>query len=313
MKHFIMILIISLSILFTSCNSSLDKKKEKSEKYSAYLMAYFYNSQEKLCYAYSYDALNWESLNDSKPVFDAKVRLRDPFIKRVKDKFHMVHTMGWDNPVIFHWESSDLIHWQGGPITVVDSSRKRAWAPEFFYSVPDGIFYVFWASIYNGHNTIHYVTTKDWQDITPDKSAVYFDIGIHDIDLTIVEYKGDYYGFHKPGDVDDLMGIRLTVSQSLSPNKEGFGFGKEGAGNEVMPNQSKPIEGPEVVKLIDQNKWYIYADPFHHPMEAWETVDFVKFNKIPVKTPKGAKHCSIIQITQKELDQLLSEYPNLHK
>ena len=33
---------------------------------------------------------------------------------------------------------------------------------------------------------MHYVTTKDWTDITPARSAVYFDLGIHDIDMTVV-------------------------------------------------------------------------------------------------------------------------------
>jgi len=150
-------------------------------------MAYFYNTQEKLCYAYSYDALNWTALNNGKPVFDAHVHLRDPFISRVKGIFDMVHTMGFDHPMIFHWESKDLIHWQGGPITLVDSSRKRAWAPEFYYYEPEHIFYVFWSSILNGHNVIYYVTTKNWQDITPEKSALFYDLGIHNIYLTIVE------------------------------------------------------------------------------------------------------------------------------
>lgn len=36
----------------------------------------------------------------------------------------------WD---IFHWQSNDLIHWEGGPIQVVGDDKKRAWAPEFVY------------------------------------------------------------------------------------------------------------------------------------------------------------------------------------
>ena len=276
-------------------------------EYIGYLMAYF-GPAEKLFYAVSDDARTWKALNDGRPVFDAKVRLRDPFVQRVKDKFHLVHTKGWDHPVIFHWESTDLIHWTGGPITVVEASGKRAWAPEFFYCASKDLFYVFWASIYDGHNAIHYVTTNDWTDITPARSALYYDIGIHDIDLTIVEHEGTYYGFHKPGDVDDRMGNRLSTVTSLDPKKDSFA--DDGHGEEVLPGQIRPTEGPEVIRLIGRDKWLIYGDPFRSPMQAWETTDLAHYTKIAVSTPAGAKHCSMIAITQKELDALRKQYPS---
>lgn len=138
-------------------------------------------------------------------------------------------------------------------------------------------------------------------------------MGIHNIDLTLVEHNGVYYGFHKPGGVEDLMGIRLSVSRSLSPHDEGFSFGKAGPGREFLPDQSKPIEGPEVIKLIGQKKWLVYADPFHHPMEAWETTDLVNFSKVAVSVSEGAKHCSMLPITKAELQKLFAEYPNGQK
>lgn len=280
--------------------------RAEATKYSAYLMAYF-GPEEKLFYAVSDDARHWQALNAGKPVFDAKARLRDPFVNRVKGKFHMVHTKGWDHPMIFHWESTDLIHWTGGPIDVVEPAKVRAWAPEFFYSQSEDLFYVHWASIHEGHNTIHYVTTKDWTDITPARSAVWFNIGIHNIDLTLVEYQGTYYGFHKPGDVDDRMGNRLSTVTSLDPKKDSFA--KAGHGKEVFEGQRRPTEGPEVIRLIGQEKWYVYGDPFMSPLQAWETTNFVDFTKIEVTTPDGAKHCSMIPITQAELSALRDQYP----
>ncbi len=278
-----------------------------NEKCEAYLMAYF-GPAEKLFYAVSDDARNWRALNDGQPVFDAGVRLRDPFVNRVKGTFHLVHTKGWDHPTIFHWESIDLIHWKGGAIDVVEPSKQRAWAPEFFYVPAEDLFYVHWASIHNGHNTIHFVTTKDWTDITPARSAVWYDIGIHDIDLTIVEHKGTYYGFHKPGDVDDRMGNRLSTVTSLDPAKDSFA--RDGHGKVVFEGQTKPTEGPEVIRLIGQDKWYIYGDPFYAPLQAWETTDFVTFARIDVTTPDGAKHCSMIPITRAELTALQTRYPS---
>jgi hypothetical protein len=285
---------------------AVEQRDKDMVDFSAYLMAYF-GPEEKLFYSYSYDARNWNTLNQGKPVFDAKVRLRDPFINRVKGKFHLVHTKGWDHPTIFHWESDDLINWQGGAIEVVDSTKKRAWAPEFFFCPKENLFYVFWASIHDDHNAIHYLKTKSWKNIKPGDSAVYYDIGIHNIDLTIIEHDGTYYGFHKPGDVEDRMGNRLSTVKNLDPFIDSFD--RDGHGKIVLNEEIKPTEGPEVIKLIDQQKWYIYGDPFHSPMQAWETTDFVTFNQIPVNTPEGSKHCSMIPISQKELNLLLAKYP----
>jgi len=277
------------------------------EDYVGYLMAYF-GPEEKLFYGYSQDARHWKALNAGKPVFDAGCRLRDPYIQRARGAFHMVHTKAWDHPEIFHWQSPDLIHWTGGSVQVVDPERKRAWAPEFVYCEEKDLFTVFWASIYEGHNTIHYTTTRDWTDMEPSRSQVYFNIGIHDIDLSIVEHHGIYYGFHKPGDVDDLMGNRFLTSTSLDPAVDRFSDGE--IGDDVLPSQKKPTEGPEIVKRIGEDRWLIYGDPFHAEMEAWETTDFCSFKKIDVSPPPGAKHCSMFPITKKELDRLVQAYPS---
>jgi hypothetical protein len=273
---------------------------------TAYLMAYF-GPEQKLFYAYSRDARHWTALNGGRPVLDAGVDLRDPFLSRVGDTFHLVHTKGWDHPEIFHWESNDLVHWKGGPIHVVPPERKRAWAPEFLYVPAEQVFYVFWASEHNGHNAIFSVTTKDWSDITPDRAALYYDLGIDDIDFSVVEHSGTYYAFHKPGTVEDRMGNRLTTSRSLDPKIDHFG--KEGIGQDILPDETKPIEGPELLKLTGQDRWYIYGDPFDAPLEAWETMDFVTFTKIAVTTPPGAKHCSLLPITEAELSDLRTAYP----
>jgi len=284
---------------------SREPKPPEQPIFAAYLMAHF-THEEKLFYAYSRDARNWTVLNGGKPVFDPGVRLRDPFLNRVNGVFHLVHTMAWDNPVIYHWESTDLLHWTGGPITVVYPEQKRAWAPEFFDVAAEEMFYVFWASEYEGHNAIWYTRTKDWTDITPDRSALYYDIGIHDIDIDIVEHNGIYYNFHKPGDVDDKLGNRLSTARSLDPGVDSFA--RDGIGRDIFPDSEQPTEGPEVVKLIGEDRWYIYTGPFHAEMEAWETTDFETFTKIDVSTPPGSKHCGLVTITDAELEILLAAY-----
>lgn len=281
---------------------------------SAYLMAYF-GPQEKLFYAYSRDARHWTALNDGQPVFDPgpDIRLRDPFLNRVDRTFHLVHTKAWDTPIIYHWRSTDLLHWEGGPITVVRPEQKRAWAPEFFFSKPEGIFHVFWASEINGHNAIFHTSTHDWTDLSPERSAVYYDLGRDDIDFTVTEHGGTFYAFHKPGTVEDMLGNALSTSPTLDPTARDFGFGRDGIGREVLPDATKPIEGPEIVQVIGQDRWYVYGDPFHAPMEAWETTDFATFHKVEVSTPPGAKHCGMIPITESELNRLLTAYPTVNE
>ncbi len=281
-------------------------KKVDEGHYTAYLMAYF-GPEQKLFYAYSRDARHWTALNAGRPVLDTGGDLRDPFLNRVKGVFHLVHTKAWDNPEIYHWQSPDLIHWRGGPIRVVPPERKRAWAPEFFYVPSEDLFYVFWASEHQGHNAIFYVTTKDWSDITPERSAVLYDIGRDDIDFDVVEHDGTYYAFHKPGSVADMLGNRLSTSRSLNLRMDSFA--KDGLGKDVLPDATQPIEGPEILKLIGQNRWYVYGDPFHAPMEAWETTDFLTFTKVAVTTPEGSKHCGLMPITETELKKLLAAYP----
>ena len=86
-------------------------------------------------------------------------------------------------------------------------------------------------------------------------------------------------------------------------------FGDDGHGKIIFSDETQPTEGPEVVRLIGEKHWYIYGDPFHAPMEVWETTDFINYQKIAVTTPEGAKHCSMLPITRSELDALLAHYP----
>jgi len=305
-----LVLSAAASTLFFNKNAfgnQLPFSKKTTLNNDAYLMAHFKENDQKLYYAYSIDARNWIALNGRKPVFDPGVNLRDPFIGRANGAFHLVHTKGWDYPVIHHYQSADLVNWEGGEIKVVNDSQKRAWAPEWIYDEAEGLFYVFWASDNNGHNSIYYTTTKNWKDITPERSAIFYDLGIDDIDLTIIKAGNKFHAFHKVGKVSD--DIWHMVSPTLNPNHPDFGLGKAARSSKIITDVVKPIEGPEIIKLSNQQKWYLYADPFYNDFIAWETVDFVNYKRISVSVPRGAKHCSLLTISNNELDVLLNKYP----
>ena len=187
---------------------------------------------------------------------------------------------------------------------MVPPEAKCAWAPEFSYLAAEKKFYVYWSSIWHGHRVIFYTTTRDWSDLAPARSAVYYyDLGVNDIDLTIREHAGTYYAFHKPGSVADMLGNRLLTSHSLDPQVESFAKG-DGPGKDVLPDQSQPTEAPETIQVIGEDRWYVYGDPFYHPMEAWETTDLVTFKKLVVHPPPRSKHCGMIPITEEELVRL---------
>jgi len=100
--RYVLVILFVIGII-SRAGETEEIQKPNAEIYTAYLMAYF-GPEEKLFYACSRNARNWTALNGGKAVFDAKVRLRDPFLNRVNGRFHLVHTKGWDHPEIFHWE-----------------------------------------------------------------------------------------------------------------------------------------------------------------------------------------------------------------
>lgn len=300
-----------------------------SEEDSVYLMSYFKGNPQHLFYAYSENGLDWKDINYGEPVFDAfdkNIWLRDPYMKRVVKNgistFHLVHTWGWDNPAIFHWESTDLIHWKAanggvtnddGKIFVMDGKNgnslgPNAWAPEFIYDSSTELFYIFWSSNTGGYQKHHYCTTKDWLSFSP--SAVLFDPGFTAIDLTILPYEGTYYGFYK----DERGGqkrIRLATTKSLDPTIQAF----EGSKDVLTGGYSVEVEGPEVFKAIGQNKWFLYWDKFINDQGvsyAFSSNPVTeKWYMIPdslVTNPSQVKHGSVEIISKKELEVLFGEY-----
>lgn len=282
---------------------------DKAAPKTAYLMAYFVNKGQRLLWATSRDAKNWTSLDADMPHWKHQF-VRDPYIRKVKGLYHMVHTTGMSGVTLAHWTSSDLINWTGGVIQVMPKKRgQKCWAPEFVWCEEEQLFYVHWSS---NHPTekrmvMYYTKTKDFKSINPEESQIYYDHGKHCIDLTIEKYKGLYYGFHQVGQwrIPNPQGNLMVTSKSLNPAVERFDHA--GEGKDVFPNQQHPTEAVAGIKLIEGDKWYFYADPNKHKtldLQAWETSDFKTFKEIKIEVPIGAKHCSMIQITEKELKRL---------
>ncbi|MBR5843297.1 MAG: glycoside hydrolase family 43 protein [Bacteroidaceae bacterium] len=244
---------------------------------SVYLMAYFTSPAQHLFYAWSTDGLHWQEANGGNAVFvayDDAIWMRDPYINKVtrngSTTYHLVHTWGWDNPAIFHWQSHDLIHWtaadggtttDSGKIYVMDGKEGRphapnAWAPEFTYVPEEDMFYIYWSSRVDDRQ-LHYVTsTRDW--VTFSTPRPLFDPGFTAIDLTVVREDGLFYGYYK----DERNGkktILLATTTSLDPAVDVF----VGAHRVLPDDYNIEVEGPTVFRRIGGDGYIGYFDKFN--------------------------------------------------
>lgn len=293
---------------------------------SLYLMAYFTSPAQHLFYAWSADGLHWNEANGGKPVFQAyddRVWMRDPFLNRVerdgKVTYHVVHTWGWDNPAIFHWQSDDLVNWvaadggtttDSGKIYVMDGkdgrpSSPNAWAPEFTYVPEEDTFYIYWSSRVDDRQ-LHYVTTtRDWKSFTVARPL--FDPGFTAIDLTVVRKGDTFYGYYK----DERNGektILCATTRSLDPAVEQFS-----GTTRLLPDDYRvEVEGPSVFRKIGGNGWIGYFDKFNGDagLSYTECSDIEKadWKLIPdteVSNVPEVKHGSVIIVSREELLPLL--------
>ena len=296
-----------------------------SEPDSLYLMAYFKSPAQHLFYAVSEDGLNWREANGGNPVFcafDESVWMRDPFLQKVerggKTTYHLVHTWGWDNPAIFHWESDDLVNWhatgggrdtESGKVYVMDGRDGRpeapnAWAPEFTYVPEEDMFYVYWSSRVNDRQ-VHYVSrTRDWKEFTV--AQVMFDPGMTAIDLTVVPCGGRFYGFYK----DERNGRKTILraeASSLDPAVDGL----KGVEFVLPEDYPEEVEGPSVFPRIGGKGWIGYFDEFNGDKglgfayiddltKPWEIIPKTRVTNVP-----DVKHGSVIIVSRSEAQGVL--------
>lgn len=293
---------------------------------SLYLMAYFTSPAQHLFYAWSADGLHWQQLNSGKPIFtayDDAVWMRDPYLSRVTRNgvttYHLVHTWGWDNPAIFHWQSNDLIHWSAADGGVTTDSGKiyvmdgvggnplapNAWAPEFTYVPEEDLFYVYWSSRVDDRQ-LHYVTsTRDWLSFTTPQP--FFDPAFTAIDLTVVREDGVFHGYYK----DERIGkktILHATTRSLDPAVDTF----NGTARVLPDDYLIEVEGPTVFPIIGGGGYIGYFDKFNGDAGLsymrctslaegdWQLIPDAHTANVP-----DVKHGSVVIISRDELLRLL--------
>ncbi len=278
----------------------------------AYLFTSFRgNGEDGLKFAYSLDGYKWTDIPGHflRPRVGYRQLMRDPCIVRGESgPYHLVWTTGWDTDQGFGYASSDdLVHWSPQrfiPVMEHEPTTVNVWRRRHFTTAHERRFIICWASTIPGrfpdhlephdnNQRMYYTTTTDFKQFTPTK--LFFDPGFSVIDCCIVP-RGDEY--------------TLILKDNTRPQRNlrtARGDRPLGPWHDVSaPFTGRFTEGPTVLRAGDE--WLIYFDAYQkHTYDAVKTRDFETFEDISDKVsfPAGHKHGSILQVTRRELDDLL--------
>ena len=291
---------------------------------TAYLFSYFINdSKDGLHLAYSYDGLNWTSLNGGRsfltPAVGKDKLMRDPSICQAPDgTFHMVWTSSWTDRIIGYASSRDLIHWseqQAIPVMMHEPEAHNCWAPELFYDEASETYYIFWATTIPGrhkevptsesekglNHRMYYVTTKDFRTFS--KTKMFFNPDFSVIDAAIVKDP-------KQGDL-----IMVVKNENSNPPEKNLRVTRTKDLAKGFPTKvSAPItgkywaEGP--APLFVGDALYVYFDKYRDHRygavrsldhgETWEDVsDQVSF-------PRGIRHGTAFAVDASVVEALVA-------
>ncbi len=282
-----------------------------------YVMSYFNGDlgSETGYLAVSADGLNWSKLEGSDiTVSNGTKRVRDPNIARTGDGgFVITATQGMDNPEIYIMTSEDLTSYSEEQMVLVDvidpgmkMSGTRAWAPEVIYDNENGLYYIYYSDPTDDQAPMYYVTTSDFVTYSyPDRL---FDPGYPVIDGTIFVMNGRYWMIYK----DERADVQTIFSAVSSYPYEHFEMAYDL--NFLAP--LRKVEGPIVFKDIDTGGYRIYIDDFSNhtflagrfsrlgndPDTDWSDTGLLSLPEDDVR------HGSIVRITEKEYERLLSCY-----
>lgn len=315
-------------------------KEIKEEDYTDYFFAYFagegYSDGEQVYFASSRDGLNWDDLNENKPVLYSSLGekgVRDPFILRSAegDKFYMIATdlkinggNGWSaaqtagSQSLLVWESTDLVHWSDARMVPVSAPIEAGctWAPEAMYDELTGEYVVYWASKVKGDNygkqRLYYAKTRDFYTFTEPK--VFIDYNQSSIDTSILHENGTYYRFTKnEGGSTNQLGAK-TKTIFLEKSDTLLGEYTQIVSDTLNANQW--VEGPSIYKLNEDDnadaKYCLLVDNYgaggYYPLVTNDLDSGVFTRPSSYKMPSRARHGTPIRVTAEEYETIMIAY-----
>ena len=260
---------------------------------------------EYLHLAWSDDGRHWRALNDNKPVCD--VWMRDPFVNRGADGlFHLVATGGQGKRTCLYGVSPDLVNWETRALPLMASVEQanNIWAPEWFYDAVSGEYLVFWSSSFADEgwkkSRLWSCRTRDWREFSA--PLILFEPPYSVIDGSLWQHDGIYYLFHKEEEFGALKGERRAIRLAASDNLDGPWKVHDGPLND---GQIVPIitEGPAVMADPQNAGWLLLYDYcMSNDYGVSRSDDLVNWQVEPnVSFPDGARHGSVVEVSQSEL------------
>lgn len=287
---------------------------------SGYLMGYFTESPKNqgnswaLHLATSEDGLNWMPLNQNGSVLIptlGKKGLRDPFFLRKQEGGFVVLATNLTGsnmialPDIHVWDTDDFITFKNARLVKLHDTAMHTFAPEAFFDPDKNQYGIIWSGN-TDYNRIYINYTRDFINVSPHE--VYFDPGHDVLDATLCRdpVQGGHFLYYR-----DMAAQRLCGAHSRTLAPRGFD------GNTyTKPLGGSSIEGPVVVKSLNDNRWFLYGDsysPVNGEFYVWQTDDITRdawreIDKGGYNQPLNSKHATVIPVTREEMDRLIEHW-----
>lgn len=270
----------------------------------AYLLSYSKTDDDRLYYAYSYDGLQWQQLNDGGAVYVGKVPVRRPFIRRLEDAegastFHLIFGGNEDAPGLYHLTSTDLAVWQpleGHDAKVVDAPVI---SPEMCYEPTTKYYIYYWSRRVRDQYAVQFSRTRDFG--TYSRPSSYFEPSTSITDLHTFRASDKYVALYS--DPSDL-GLCTATCVTVNPGASRFADFTSvfGGKNQIM--------NPVVVDCFDDNGWLLFCTEdsitrlFVAPTSDAASIKWWEVVSSTPQMPAGANGGKILTITRSELSQL---------
>ena len=292
-----------------------------------WVFSYFVdNGQDGMHLAHSRDGLKWIPLGGGRPYLAPTVGgklIRDPCIILGPDNvFHAVWTTGWYEQGIGIAHSRDLVDWGEAaflPVMVHERKAANAWAPEMFWDEETAQYLIFWATTIPGrfpatdesgsvtkngvalNHRIYRTTTRDFKEYT--RAELFLDPGFNVIDATIVRDGRRVLMFLKneterPVPRKDIL--MAVADHALGP----YVVGPEPI------SSANWVEGPTAFRagldlfvLFDAYTRHRYEGARSRDLKTWTALG------AELEMPPGARHGSVLPVSEKILKGLLAGAP----
>ena len=226
--------------------------KPTADQQRAYLLCYSKADDDRLYYAYSYDGLKWQELNDGNSIYGATAMqpaVRRPFIYRLEDEegastFHLVFGGNDDAPGLYNLTSTDLVTWQ--PLEGLDAKivDAKVIAPEVCFDKSSQFLVYYWTAPSGNLFKSQFSRTRNYTTFS--RPASFIEPGYSVSDINIFPVGNTYVALF---DGSEELGLCMGYSPSVNPSRGQF--------SNFAPVFDTPhkILSPTVFETFDDNGW----------------------------------------------------------